>query len=66
MDAARETIETAAMNGFLAEADSFSDLVANGWDHWEGVSPTESIDIALTLEAIAASARQGKPIDVAA
>jgi hypothetical protein len=32
---------------------------------WSGVSPEESIDIALTLEAIAASARGGAAIDIA-
>jgi predicted dehydrogenase len=64
-DAQQETIETAATNGFLAEAESFHDLVAHGWDAWTGVSPEESIDIALMLEAIAASARSGGAIDVA-
>ena len=65
-DAKQETLETAATNGFLAEAESFHDLVAHGWDAWTGVSPEESIDIALTLEAIAASARSGRAVDVAA
>ena len=64
-DAQRELIETAASNGFLAEAESFHDLIARGWDDWTGVSPEESIDIALTLEAIAASARSGAAIDIA-
>jgi xylose dehydrogenase (NAD/NADP) len=63
-DAKRETIETAATNGFLAEADSFCDLVAHGWEAWTGVTPEESIDIALMLEAIAASARNGSAIDL--
>ena len=31
-DAEREIIETAATNGFLAEAESFHDLVRHGWD----------------------------------
>jgi len=65
-DAKQKTIETAATNGFLAEAESFHDLVARGWDAWTGVSPEESIDIALTLEAIYASARSGSAVDVAA
>ena len=65
-DAKQKTLETAATNGFLAEAESFHDLVAHGWDAWTGVSPEESIDIALTLEAIAASARSGRAVDVAA
>ncbi len=64
-DAQRETVENAATSGFLAEAESFCDLVTHGWDRWTGVTQDESIDIALTLEAIATSARKGAPIDVA-
>jgi xylose dehydrogenase (NAD/NADP) len=64
-DAQSERIETPASNGFLAEAESFHDLVAHGWDAWTGVSPAESIDIALTLEALAASARTGVAVEVA-
>jgi predicted dehydrogenase len=65
LDAKQESIETAATNGFIAEAEAFHDLVIHGRDHWQGASEEESIDIALTLEALAASARQGIPIDVA-
>jgi xylose dehydrogenase (NAD/NADP) len=61
-DAGRETIETASSNGFLAEAESFHDLVRHGWSHWTGATPDESIDIALTLDAVAASARRGLPV----
>ena len=64
-DAQRETIDTASSNGFLAEAESFHDLVAHGRDHWSGVTQEESIDIALTLEALAASAREGMAIAIA-
>jgi D-xylose 1-dehydrogenase (NADP+, D-xylono-1,5-lactone-forming) len=64
-DARRETVENAATSGFLAEAEAFSDLVTHGWDRWTGVTPDESIDIALILEAIATSAREGAAIDVA-
>ena len=64
-DAAREIVETAATSGFLAEAESFHDLVRSGWSHWTGATPDESIDIARTLDALAASARQGAPVDVA-
>ena len=64
-DAQHETVETAATNGFLAEAESFHDLVAHGWDAWTGVSPEESIDIAMMLEAIAASARSGVAVEIA-
>lgn len=63
-DAAREIIETASGNGFLAEADSFHDLVRHGWGRWSGATPDESIDIALTLDALAVSARTGAPADV--
>jgi hypothetical protein len=57
-------IETAASNGFLAEAESFHDLVRHGWDHWVGATPDESIDIALTLDALAISARTGASSDL--
>ena len=66
LDATRETIATAPTNGFLAEAESFHDLVRHGWSQWTGATPEESIDIALTMEALAASAREGRAIDVAA
>jgi predicted dehydrogenase len=65
-DAQREIIETAASNGFLAEAESFHDLVRHGWDQWFGATPDESIDIALTLDALAVSARTGAPADLGA
>ncbi|HEY7904614.1 MAG TPA: Gfo/Idh/MocA family oxidoreductase [Casimicrobiaceae bacterium] len=65
-DAQRETVETAAVSGFLAEAESFHDLVRGGWSHWTGATPDESIDIALTLDALAQSARSGAPEDVGA
>jgi predicted dehydrogenase len=64
-DAPRESIETAAINGFLAEAESFHDLLKGGWDRWSGATPEESIDIMLTLEAVAASIRSGTPVTVA-
>ena len=63
-DAAREVIETEARGGFLAEAESFHDLVRFGWEGWTGATPDESIDIAMTLDAIAASSRQGVPVEV--
>ena len=58
-DAARETIKCAQTDGFLAEAESFRDLLAHGWERWTGATPEESIDIMLTLQALAASARRG-------
>ena len=63
-DAKQETIETAATGGFFAEAEAFHDLVAHGWSHWVGATPEESIDIALTLEALGLSAREGRTVDV--
>ena len=65
-DAQRETLETASGSGFLAEAESFHDLVRLGWDHWTGATPDESVDIALTLDALALSARTGAMVDVGA
>ena len=64
-DAKREVIETAAIGGFLAEADAFHDLVRGGWSQWPGATPDESIDIARTLDALAASARTGEAVRVA-
>jgi xylose dehydrogenase (NAD/NADP) len=63
-DAEREAIQTASTNGFLAEAEAFHDLVRYGWSGWTGASPAESIDIALTLEALARSAREGVAVEV--
>jgi len=63
-DAQREVIETASGNGFLAQAESFHDLVRQGWGQWVGATPGESIDIALTLDALAVSARTGASADV--
>jgi predicted dehydrogenase len=65
-DAEREVIETAATSGFLAEAESFHDLVRNGWRHWTGATPEESTDIAMTLEALAACAKGGVTVDIPA
>ena len=63
-DAQHEVIETQARSGFLAEAESFHDLVRFGWKGWTGATPEESIDIAMTLDALAASSRQGVPVEV--
>jgi D-xylose 1-dehydrogenase (NADP+, D-xylono-1,5-lactone-forming) len=59
-----ETIAVPAGNGFLAEADSFARLVSGGPKDWTGATPVESIDIALTLEALLQSARAGTAITV--
>jgi predicted dehydrogenase len=63
-DAPRESIETAAIGGFLAEAEAFHDLLRDGWDRWPGATPEESIDIMLTIDAFAASIRSGAPVAV--
>ena len=63
-DAQHDVIETDACAGFLAETESFHDLVRVGWQGWTGATPDESIDIAMTLDALAASSRQGVPIGV--
>ena len=64
-DAARELIETEALAAFLPEAETLYDLVRFGWAGWTDATPAESIDIARTLDAIAASSRHRAPVDVA-
>ncbi len=56
-----ETIEMPGGNGFLLEAESFAELVADGPSRWTGATPDESVDIAMTLEAILASVKSGLP-----
>jgi predicted dehydrogenase len=65
-DAADSIVETAAVNGFLAEAESFERLVRQGPAQWSGTSPQESIDIMLTLEAILESARSNSAVEIPA
>jgi D-xylose 1-dehydrogenase (NADP+, D-xylono-1,5-lactone-forming) len=65
-DAVDSTVQTAAVNGFLAEAESFERLVRRGPTQWLGTTPMESIDIMLTLEAILKSARSGAAIEISA
>lgn len=65
-DAARTIVETASTNGFLAEADAFAALVADGPAGWQGTTEQESVDIARTLDALAESARTGGAVDVGA
>ncbi len=64
-DARREVVETAATAGFLAEVEAFCDLLQRGPDAWPGATPAESIDIAMTLDAMAESARSGRVVDIA-
>jgi predicted dehydrogenase len=59
-----ERVETPALNGFRAEAESFERLVRGSGSRWEGPSPMESIDIAVTLAAILQSARADRPVEL--
>jgi xylose dehydrogenase (NAD/NADP) len=59
-----ERVESSAMNGFRAEAESFARLVRGSDPTWAGPSPQESMDIALTLEAILHSARANRPVEL--
>ena len=51
-----------ASSGFLAEAESFADLVRTGSSAWSGMTRTESLDVMRILEAIIASARDNKAV----
>ena len=53
------------MHGFLMEGEAFHDLVRHGWASWTGATPEETTDIMLTLDALAASAREGKAVTIA-
>jgi xylose dehydrogenase (NAD/NADP) len=63
-DAVAETVEVVALNGFMAEAESFARLVRLGPGHWNGVTRVESLDIAITMDALLQSARLGAPVMV--
>ncbi|TCR61742.1 Gfo/Idh/MocA family oxidoreductase [Bosea sp. BK604] len=60
-----DIVEVAPGNGFRAEAEAFERLLRHGPEHWTGATPEESIDIALTLDAILESARSGAAVRVA-
>jgi D-xylose 1-dehydrogenase (NADP+, D-xylono-1,5-lactone-forming) len=60
-----ETVPVPEGNGFLLEAESFARMITNGAKAWNGATPAQSIDIALTLEALLKSARSGQAVDVA-
>jgi predicted dehydrogenase len=64
VDSPVEVLEVPTTNGFLAEAESFAQLVHGGWSQWSGATPEESVDIMLTLEALLQSARSGKPVRI--
>jgi D-xylose 1-dehydrogenase (NADP+, D-xylono-1,5-lactone-forming) len=63
-DAPYEDIAVQACDGFRAEAESFERLIRLGPGHWTGASPDESVDIALTLEAMLESARSGQSVNI--
>ena len=66
VDAATEIVEAPGGNGFFYEAESFAHLIAEGEKQWTGATQAESIDIAMMIEAIAASAKSGQPVTVSA
>ena len=63
-DGIEKTVPAPGMSGFLAEAESFADLIQHGPPGWNGVTNQESVDILVTLEAILLSAQTGKPVEV--
>jgi D-xylose 1-dehydrogenase (NADP+, D-xylono-1,5-lactone-forming) len=60
-----ETMQVPDGNGFRLETESFARLVRGETDAWSGATAQESIDIALTLDAIRDSARSGGWVQVA-
>ena len=63
-DAPREIIEVDAALGFRVQGEAFFDLVRNGWASWPGATPAETTDIMLTIDALAASALDGKVVAI--
>ncbi len=61
---AAEVHDAPAADGFRAEAESFAAAVSTGPAAWTGATAGESLDIALTLDAIAESARTGARVDL--
>jgi D-xylose 1-dehydrogenase (NADP+, D-xylono-1,5-lactone-forming) len=55
-------IETQPVNGFLALAESFERSIRLGAEHWVGPCAEESLDIAITLEALLHSAGTGRMV----
>ncbi len=60
-----ETVNVPAEDGFRAEAESFAHAIRVAPSQWNGASEAESLDITLSLVAIAESARSGKWVDIA-
>lgn len=61
-DVKTEDVALAPANGFRLEAESFAEAIRCGANRWTGVTPAESVDVALTLEAILESAATGRPV----
>jgi hypothetical protein len=61
-DTPRETLRLATGNGFKLQAEAFRQRILEGPGGWPGAQPDESIDIALVLEALARSARDGREV----
>jgi xylose dehydrogenase (NAD/NADP) len=57
-----ETLRLATGNGFKLQAEAFRLRIIEGPAAWPGAQPAESIDIALVLEALAHSARDGRVV----
>jgi predicted dehydrogenase len=55
-----------AADGFRLEAEDFARMIRLGPQHWTGASEAESIDVALALEAIATSIREGRWVELPA
>lgn len=53
-----QTVTLAAANGFRAEAEAFTDWIADA-GAWNGAIQQESLDIAATLTAVLQSTREG-------
>lgn len=47
------------------QSEAFHDLVRSGWASWPGATPAETTDIMLTIDALAASARDGNVVTIA-
>jgi len=64
LDAPREIIDLPTAAGFRAQGEAFHDLVRSGWANWPGATPSETVDIMLMIDALAASARDGKVVAI--
>jgi hypothetical protein len=58
-DSPRETLQLNTGNGFRLQAEAFREHILTGPATWTGVQQDESIDIAITLEALSRSAHNG-------